>query len=662
MQTRNLPELLAPAGSASALEAAICGGADAVYFGGKAFNARANAKNFDSEAMAAAFRLCHAHGVKAYVTLNTQIYDRELEEVLAYVGELYRLGADALIVADLGVAALVRRHYPHLPIHASTQCTAHNTAGVQFLADRGFSRVVCARELSAEQIRTLAAGGTEIEMFIHGAHCVSVSGQCLMSYALGGRSGNRGECAQPCRLPYSTDREGYPLSLKDMSLARHIPEIVEMGVASLKIEGRMKSPAYVWGVTSVYRRLLDEGRGPTREEEAYLESLFSRCGFTDGYYRDRLDRSMLGVRTEENKQAGREAEEAPPLAPVPVTVTAEIRRDVPLRLTVTSPHRSVTVTGDAPLVAQKAPMQAGDYEKNLSKFGGTPFAISEMSVTCDEGLMVPVSRLNALRREAVERLTAPLRPEAPEAVYEAPSARPARGPVLRVAAYREAAQITPLGQERYPVRFLPVDRYHPAANGVELPPVVYDNEWREVRRLLTEAREKGAEYALVANAGQIAVARELGFRLIGSHRLNVFNRENARVFEGIFEGLILSAELSLRQAQDFPSGCGLMVYGKLPLMHMHRCIIRDVTGGCDRCATTLTDRKGVRFPVLGGFGHRCTVYNSVPTYMADRREDLARAGDLHFYRFTDETPKECDRVTEAYRRGTPSGDPIRRIP
>lgn len=661
MQTRNLPELLAPAGSASALEAAICGGADAVYFGGKAFNARANAKNFDTEAMTAAFRLCHAHGVKAYVTLNTQIYDRELSDVLAYVRELYELGADALIVADLGVASLIRRHFPALPIHASTQCTAHNREGVAFLAEQGFSRVVCARELSAEQIRTLCRGGTEIEMFVHGAHCVSVSGQCLMSYALGGRSGNRGECAQPCRLPYKTNKDGYPLSLKDMALARHIPEIIRMGVASLKIEGRMKSPAYVYGVTSVYRRLLDEDRGPTREEEAYLEGLFSRCGFTDGYYRARMDRTMLGVRTEENKQSGREAEEAPALARVPLTVRAVIRRGEPVCLTLQSPHGEVTVTGEEPLVAQNAPMAAADYEKNLSKFGQTPFEVTELHVECDEGLMVPVSRLNALRRQAVEALVAPKRP--PVDVPDAPVfPRAQRGEVRRMASYRRAEQVTAAAKAFFDVIFLPADRYDPVAGGVELPPVVYDNEWPEVRRQLQDAREAGAEYALVSNVGQIAVARELGFRLVGSHRFNVFNGENARVLRESMDGLILSAELTLRQARDFPGGCGLMVYGKLPLMYMHRCIIRDVPGGCDKCATVLTDRKGTSFPVLGGFGHRCTIYNSVPTYMADRPAELARAADLHFYLFTDETPALCDQILAAHRRALPAKSPIRRIP
>ena len=662
MQTHNLPELLAPAGSASALEAAISGGADAVYFGGKAFNARAGAKNFDSEAMAAAFRLCHAHGVKAYVTLNIQIYDRELPEVLAYVDELYRLGADALIVADLGIASLIRRHFPHFPIHASTQCTAHNEAGVKFLADLGFSRVVCARELSRENIRHLAEGGTEIEMFIHGAHCVSVSGQCLMSFAMGGRSGNRGECAQPCRLPYRTDKDGYPLSLKDMSLAHHIPEICRMGVASLKIEGRMKSPAYVYGVTSVYRRLLDEKRGPTAEEDALLARLFSRCGFTDGYYRDDTGRAMLGIRTEENKQTGREAEEAPPLAPVPLSLTAEIRRDAPIRLTLKTPHGETTVTGDAPLVAQKAPMTAADYEKNLSKFGGTPFAVEKAEIACDEGLMVPVSRLNALRREAVEQLTMPARPKIEQEIPTPTPRRHKRGDTVRMASYRQAEQITAAAKSYFDAIFLPVDHYDPAANGVELPAVVYDTEWDDVAARLRRARTAGAEYALVSNVGQLALARDLGFRVIASHRFNVFNGENARVLTPYAERLILSSELSLRQAKDFPAGCGLIVYGKIPLMYMHRCIIRDVKGGCDRCATTLTDRKGASFPVMGGYGHRCTIYNSVPVYMADRAEAITEAADTHFYFFTDESAKACDRIIEAYRTHRPSDAPIRRIP
>lgn len=423
----------------------------------------------------------------------------------------------------------------------------------------------------------------------------------------------------------------------------------------------MKSPAYVYGVTSVYRRLLDECRGPTPEEEAYLESLFSRCGFTDGYFCGKTDRSMLGVRTEENKQTGREAEEAPPLARVPLTVAATVRAGEPMTLTIRSPYGAATVTGDVPLVAEKAPMTAADYEKNLCKFGATPFEATSVTVDCDEGLMVPVSRLNALRRAAVEKLTKPDRP-APAPIPPLPRAERGATPQrLRMASYREAAQISPVAKKTFDAIFLPVDHYDPVANGVELPPVIYDTERETVLDLLAAARGKGAKYALVSNVGHVAMVRELGFIPVGSHRFNVFNAENARVLAPYLDHLILSAELTVRQAKDFPAEYGLTVYGRMPLMYMHRCIIKDVPGGCRACATTLTDRKGATMPVLGGFGHRCTIYNSVPTYMADRREVLTDRA-LHFYLFTTESREECDRIIRAYQDGTPTRMPIRRIP
>ena len=251
-----------------------------------------NAKNFGREELSSAITECHSAGVKAYITLNTQVYDRELKNALEYVGFLRSAGADALIVADVGLAGLIKKHFPDTELHASTQMTIHNTAGANRLYEYGFSRIVAARELSAENIRTICAGSeAETELFVHGAICVSCSGQCLMSAMLGG------ECAQPCRMSYSG---GYPLSMKDMCLAGHIPELIDSGVKSLKIEGRMKSPSYVYGVTKIYRRLLDENRSAEKAEIFELARLFSRGGFTDGYFTRQIGGEMLGVRSEKD--------------------------------------------------------------------------------------------------------------------------------------------------------------------------------------------------------------------------------------------------------------------------------------------------------------------------------------------------------------------------
>ena len=298
---RNLPELLSPAGSPEALRAALLAGADAVYLGGTLFNARMNARNFDRPAIIKAVKDCHERGVRLYVTQNTLVVDRQMKDALEFAGFLYEAGVDALIVADLGLALEIKKRFPDFPLHASTQMSGHNVKAAEFLKELGFERMVCARELSGENIRTLCKSSPiEIEAFVHGALCVSHSGQCLFSSIVGGRSGNRGECAQPCRLPYNGK---YPLSLKDNCLAGHVKELIDMGVASLKIEGRMKSPEYVYSVVSAYRGLLDEQRDATAEEIRRLADVFSRDGFTDGYFLSKITPKMNGIRREADVKA-----------------------------------------------------------------------------------------------------------------------------------------------------------------------------------------------------------------------------------------------------------------------------------------------------------------------------------------------------------------------
>ena len=299
-----LPELLAPAGSPEALRAAINAGADAVYMGASGFNARIGAANFTDEDLLCGIARAHEAGVRVYLTLNTLVYDREISDMLKTAESAYIAGADALIVADLGVASVLKRTFPDLPLHASTQMSGHNLDAARMMAELGFERMVISRETSREDLRIVCRESPiEIEAFVHGALCVCHSGQCLFSSIVGGRSGNRGLCAQPCRLPYSDARgaKGYPLSLKDLSLAEHLPELIDMGVSSLKVEGRMKPPEYVAGVISIWRRLLDEGRGANAEEMRRLAEIFSRQGFTDGYYVKNIGKNMLGIRTESDK-------------------------------------------------------------------------------------------------------------------------------------------------------------------------------------------------------------------------------------------------------------------------------------------------------------------------------------------------------------------------
>jgi len=294
------PELLCPVGGQDTLQAALRGGADAVYFGATEFNARMNAKNFDRAELSDAVFRCHEKGVKVYVTLNTLLTDRQIPRAMELVSFLYNAGADALILADRGLSALIHASFPDFELHASTQVSGHNVSAAVSLAQAGFSRMVCARELDQKNLKILCADSPlEIELFVHGAICASHSGQCLMSSMIGDRSGNRGECAQPCRLPYNG---AYPLSFKDLSLACHVKEILSLGVSSLKIEGRMKGPSYVYTAASIWRTLLDEGRDATPKEMALLAGAFSRSGFTDGYFTRKLKSDMLGVRTSRDKE------------------------------------------------------------------------------------------------------------------------------------------------------------------------------------------------------------------------------------------------------------------------------------------------------------------------------------------------------------------------
>ena len=559
------PELLAPAGSYEALVAAVENGADAVYFGTTLFNARIMAKNFSREDVLRAVTYCHENGVACYVTMNTAVADRMMKDAMNQVEFLYKAGVDALIVADLGLAAEIRRQFPDFPIHASTQCSAHSTDGVVFLKELGFCRAVVARELDRKNLESICKNSPiEIEAFVHGALCVSQSGQCLLSSFIGGRSGNRGECAQPCRMQYNGR---YPLSLKDLSLATHITELCEMGIASLKIEGRMKSPDYVGRVVAVFRKLLDENRNATEEEIKYLAEIFSRQGFTDGYYTKNIDKNMLGVRSQKDLDATRRAEK-----------------------------------------------QQSSYENKK-----TPIIIGERNY----------------------RLTA----------VKPPKGRKQGKPTASARFYDPAT--VPADHKAFGVEivYLPLDRFGKGANGVMMPPVIFDDEVEGVRKALAKAKEQGAEHILVGNIGHIALAKESGMILHGDYRLNIFSGYTAAVFEDVFEDMILSPELILPQIRDISFPRSVIVYGKQPLMTLEKPV----------GAPSLTDRTKAVFPILKE-GKNEILFNSVPTYMADKKAELDKAGPFGYhYIFTNEGKQEALTVLRAYEKGWPTKKAVRRI-
>lgn len=669
-----LPELLCPAGSYKALEAAVDGGADAIYMGGVAFNARINAKNFTPEEMKRGIALAHSYGVRVYIAANTLIYDRELDELLRAAESAYLDGADALIVADMGAAFAISQRIP-IELHASTQVSGHNADASLELQRAGFSRMVCAREMSAADIKHfIDTSPLEAEVFVHGALCVCHSGQCLFSSLVGGRSGNRGECAQPCRLPYKTGggRSDYPLSLKDLSLARHIPELCELGVSSLKIEGRMKSPEYVRDVTRIWRRLLDERRAADVEDMRELEAVFSRDGFTDGYFKGKIGRSMLGVRSEQQKQVSRELEPFVGISRrIPVDMQVTIKADTPISLTVVrcDSGKSADVTGDVPLVARTAPTDGEAVRRSLSKLGDTPFALNSLEVDIDGGLMIPVSMLNSLRRTAVDALMKTDGEDKPS-VSHAPyvAVRPsAKRSISRSAMFYRPEEIPTEAYDFFDMIYTPLHKYNGNTQGVALPPVIFDSERPAVEKMLSEAKQQGAAHLLVGNIGHLDIARRSGMRIHGDIRLNACNNSTMRVYEQMgFEDVILSPELSVAQMRDIGGKSLALVYGRVPLMVTEKCVSSEISD-CERCkrdVVTLTDRKGISFPVLREFEHRSLIVNSVPVYMADRQDllDKNRLTMSHFI-FTTESAREVANVIRAYEKCLPpkDGARVRRI-
>ncbi len=667
-RTGKLPELLAPAGSEEALYAAVAAGADAVYLGGKAFGARAYAKNFDTDALKRALTYCHLHGVCVYVTVNTLLYDKEMDEAVAFVRSLYAMGVDAVISADLGLIAKLRRELPQMPIHASTQMSLHNRDGVDFASKLGISRAVLARELSKEDIAFAVENSeSEIEVFLHGALCVCHSGQCLFSSLVGGRSGNRGECAQPCRLPYN-GAERYPLSLKDCSLSHHVRELCDIGVASLKIEGRMKSPSYVYEVTSVYRRLLDEYREATAKDDERLERAFSRSGFTDGYFAGHPEKPMTGIRTAEDKADSKNAA-LMTFAPtkIPVRAVCEFHKGEPSKMTLIGEKKTVSVTGESPSEALTSPLNISDLTTRLCKMGNTFLSLDEKDVEIhlDDGVNLPISAINALRRNAAEAYEDTSRVLPNETQTLSVPKRPKKS-AGRTAVFYSRIGFDGLSKKdlsSFSQVFLPLFLYEKkdaemGVSGVCLPPVVFDSQLSEVKVMLARAKEYGAKAALVSNPSHIALAEAFGLLPFGDFRLNVCNRETA-AFYGELEGLVLSPELTLPMMRDI--GGSAIVYGRIPLMLTERCFVKE-NGGCDHCMKFgFTDRVGKRFPVIREYPHRNLILNAVVTYMGDRQDDYRKIGLSEHFLFTVETSDEIRRVLRAFDKREKLPFEVRRI-
>lgn len=671
-------ELLSPAGSPEAVIAAVQNGADAIYMGLGNFNARRGAKNFTDEEFERSMRYCRIRGCKVYVTLNTLVNDREIAQAVESARLASQLGADGIIIQDLGLAYAIRQALPDIPLHASTQMSIHNLAGVEAAAEMGMTRAVLARELSLEQIKFITQHASiETEVFVHGALCFCQSGQCYMSALIGRRSGNRGMCAQPCRMQYSLGgrMDDYPMSLKDNCLVDRLRELEDAGVACLKIEGRMKRPEYTAIVTKIYSKALKEHRQPSDEEMETLEKAFSRQGFTQGYFNgDKKD--MFGRREEPDKDTeklftlARKGYSEGELRRVPVHFYTVAEKGMPVKaIAFDDDGNRAAAMGGVPEKARGQGLTATYITEQMFKTGGTPYNCVENRAQADPGLYLPASEINDLRRRLVSELSEqrakpPIRrvgklPEKPKG--KLPTGDPAM--IFQVLTEEQLSPELAALKPQYlyvPLTLMTekLDLLRPFAEQgtipvAVLPRVIADNEAAAVYDMLSRMFDQGVNEALVGNLGHAMLGKKAGMKLRGDFGLNTFNALSMEVIrQAGFISATASFELRLSQIRDMikPLDTELIIYGRIPLMVSDQCIIRHSAGRCN-CQTPgqMADRMGSVFPVVKEFGCRNVIYNAHKLYLADKAEDVYAAGAWGLrMMFTTEGMRECVEVAKGY--------------
>ncbi len=677
MEHSHRAQILAPAGSPEALRAAVCAGADAVYLGGKALNARVRAGNFSDEELKAAAEYCHTRGVKIYLTLNTILSDAQLPEAERCLERACAIGIDALILQDIGLISLVRRAAPGMEIHASTQMSVHTRAGLRLLKDMGFCRAVLAREMSEKELERALQEDIEIEVFVHGAQCMCVSGQCYMSAMIGGRSGNRGACAQPCRLPFSVPGgTGHDLSLKDLSVLDELGVLEKMGVDSFKIEGRMKRPEYVAAAVDACVKSL-EGRLCPADMNT-LRTVFSRSGFTKGYLEGKPGREMFGTRRKED------AEGSPPVLRelkklyekerprYSVDLHLILHADAPAVLEASAGGKSVRIaSGTLPEPALRVALTPERAEAQLKKCGGTIFFPGQISIQVGEGLSFPLSELNALRRRAFEALERQLGardpiPFSPVDPHIPPHQRTTRQQFwLRVADRAQIPQSLPSHVEKliFPCHF-PDEVFADLSAGVcaEIPRGLFGIEERVAERLRRLYR-LGVREAFAGTLDGVRLAQECGMRVLGGFGLNICNTFALREAERLgISACVLSPEINAAALNHLGAGIptGVFAYGRLPVMSVRNCPLKNgrTCAACTPETRFITDRKGCRFPVEC-FKNPCNdILNCVPLRMEDKLGELRRADAFLLY-FTGETPVEVQEITAKYAQAL-DGCPVDR--
>ena len=672
-------EILAPVGNEEMLRAAVFSGADAVYLGFSGFNARTSANNFNADTLKDAVTFCHARGVAVHVALNTTVYGGELPALEQAIRAVAASGADAVICQDLAVATLIGKIAPQLPRHGSTQMSVHSLQGALELKELGFTRVVLARELSMPEVEHITKHcGIETECFVHGALCMCVSGQCYMSAFLGGRSGNRGSCAGPCRLPFEANAlpEGKPgrlhhLSLKDNSVIDKLDKLQALGVASAKIEGRLRTPEYVAAAVSACLA----GREGRAYDRDLLKNAFSRSGFTSGYLDGKIDGTMFGVRSEADAEQTKKT--LPMLrelyrrerSRVPVKMKLEIEEGGE-KLTVTDADGSRAFAyGDAePQPARTDPTES--LHRSLAKTGGTPFAVEDQDITVemDGGpWFIPGGAVNELRREALDALLKKrevLRPW-PTTEEHVPALPLRTLPPHRTlrARFESWEQVPERALDGIEYLILPiaqadrVPREWRAKTLLELPRVMFGKLEEDTARRIAATQDSGFAGYEVSNIAHLRLCR--GLPMSGSFGLNITNQLAAQFYadNGLGSMLILpevkdsdiSTIAPTHNGRPVPTG--VLVYGHMPLMITRACPLQNIHD-CAHCDKTgvLTDRKAKKFPVRCGLGVR-TIYNPVPIYMGDKPGALTV--DYGVAYFTLESREEAAKILEMIRAHAP---------
>ncbi len=660
-------EILAPAGNLEILKDAITAGADSVYFGGKILNARRNAANFNTKEIVEGVKYCHLRGKKAFLTLNTIFFDEETRSVVEEIVFAAKAGFDAIIVQDLGILRLIKEICPDMAVHASTQMSAHNVSDCRMLSRMGFNRIVAARELSKIEIeRMIQSRSAEIEVFVHGALCMSVSGQCYFSSALGERSGNRGLCAQVCRLPFRVEQEGnHNLSLKDNSLIDEVNELRDMGVACLKIEGRMKSAAYV---VSVIRSIIAAFKGEDYDRRT-LKDVFSRSGFTKGYFKNQLGREMFGIRGEDDKKATASFDsisfrmKETPCVGIRIFYVAKLNES--LKLTITDGINQVNVEGAVFQKAQTKSITDAELTVQLSKLGGTVYFARSVEGTLDEGLFLPFSSLNELRRKACDKLNEirenshSLSPNASNVKLNYPRRISKKEIPRSYVRFLSAEQISEEILQSVDRAYLSLFEFENLSPkildqyklklGAELPRVFFEDEERIVSALQS-LRSAGINEAMCHTLGRVLLAKEQGFEATGGFGLNIANTHALKALADIeVNACVLSPEISFKQITALGEGIpiGIVSYGYFPVMLTRNCPVKIEIGCNNKGNCALTDRKGKRFSVICHDGIT-EILNAEPIYYADKPHMLKNL-DFTMMLFTKESRSDCIQILKDFQ-------------